>query len=574
MEYYTQNSRFFNYDLKKADKTNLIIIWILVAVVIVQSFLHGEDMPTTLLQSLPVGLLTLLVYALKLPRFVKSLLFGIIPMLAICATFYMMPFTVDRHYMLLMTIAVVTLYFNPRLLLVFGGISNALYITMYLTIPAQFVGADTQFTYFIAVFCMLNGLLALMYFLTRRGRVIIDSITASNSEMNELLTRLKTAGEQDKQQMEYQKAEVQKVLASLKRLSMGELSCDIRPEAPDESLHESYSLFCGIADELRDSVGTIRSYISGITDVLGRIAKGDLSARIENDYKGDFSALKDSINEIASSLSSVINSINTAADRVSAGAAQVSENNQYASQHVSSQSGSIDRLSASITNISASIRDSAEQAQRASTLTGKARAEAETGNARMQSLQTAMDEISAAAQGIGGIIKTIEDIAFQTNILALNAAVEAARAGVHGKGFAVVADEVRSRANRSAEAAGRTGDLLTRSAEKTEAGTRLASETAESLSLIADSVKQAAELVDEIAVSCGNQAQGMSQVHHGFDVMSKTVQENAQAAAHVATVSEGLSGQAAALVSMVSHFSLEPVQSSIQSVGIRQLMEP
>jgi|GEM_PF-2146942 len=562
-----EKNQAISYDLKRADKVNLIIIWVLMAIVIIQSYLHGEDIFVTLLQSAPVGLLALLVYFLKLPRFTKSLLFGVIPMLAVCATFYMMPFTVDRHYMLLITVAVVTLYFNSRLLAVFGAIINAAYITMYLTIPSQFIGSDTSFTYFISVYFMVNGLLALMYFLTRWGQAIIHNVAESNNDMSALLSRLKAAGEQDKRQMEYQKAEVQKVLSSLQRLSMGELSCDIRLEAPDESLSEAYGLFCSIAGALSDSVGIIRGYIADITDVLGRIAQGDLTVRIQSEYRGDFASLKDAINEIAQALSGVIQNINATAGQVSAGAAQVSDNNQSASLNAASQADSIDHLSASIADIAQRVRDSADQAFRANTLTGEARAEAETGNERMRSLRVAMDDINTAAQSIGGIIKTIEDIAFQTNLLALNAAVEAAHAGAQGKGFAVVADEVRRLANRSAEAAGHTSELLALSMEKTQAGTHLAGETAEVLSRIVDTVEQSAVLVGEIAVSCDSQAEGIVHVNQGFVQMSKTVQQNVMAAAQVASTSEELSKQAAALNSMVGHFSFQPAQPALKGAA-------
>ena len=551
-----QKNESFSYDYKKVDRVGLILIWVLIVISIVQSYFRAEDVLAAALESTPVGLLAILLYFLKLPRFLKSLLFGIIPAAAVSFAFFIEPFSVDRHYMLCMTVALVALYFTPKLVLAFGGFMNALYIAMFVLVPEQFLGADSGVPFFLSIFFMLNGQLVLMYFLTRWGRAIIEKISKSQSDMNALLEQLQAAGEQDKRQMAYQQAEVQKVLTSLERLSKGELSCDIQLSPPDDSMREAYDLFRNIADKLGESVGIIRGYIAEITNVLGRVAQGNLRARIESDYRGDFTALKEATNDIAGKLGDVIEGIRVAAQQVNAGAAQVSGRNMNASQNVGQQADKIEMLTASVTEIAERTKQNAEQASHASQLTEAARTEAEAGNDRMQGLRQAMEEIGEASQSIGGIIKTIEDIAFQTNILALNAAVEAARAGSHGKGFAVVADEVRSLANRSAEAAGKTGELISRSAEKTQAGVKLVGATAETLSRIVAAVEQAAALVGEIAVSCGEQATGIMQVNFGFGKMSQIVQENAASAQEMAAVSEELSSQAEALSGMVGQFSV------------------
>lgn len=181
-------------------------------------------------------------------------------------------------------------------------------------------------------------------------------------------------------------------------------------------------------------------------------------------------------------------------------------------------------------------------------------------NRQMQDMIHAMDEISSSSKEIGKIIKTIEDIAFQTNILALNAAVEAARAGEAGKGFAVVADEVRSLASKSADASNSTSALIENSLRAVLNGTRIADDTAKNLSDVVSGVKDVVATIGQISNDSTEQADAIGQVTQGIDQVSSVVQTNSATAEESAAASEELSGQAQLLKKLISQFRLITVQ--------------
>lgn len=314
-----------------------------------------------------------------------------------------------------------------------------------------------------------------------------------------------------------------------------------------------------LATNFNKTVGRLRNYVSYINEISGvlrQIAGGNLVFDLTLNYEGEFAKVKQALEEISLSLNDTLGQINQAADQVSSGSDQVSSGAQALSQGATEQASSIQELAATINEISTQVKDTAANANEVREQTDQTGDQVATSNEQMQEMIAAMTEISDKSGQISRIIKTIEDIAFQTNILALNAAVEAARAGEAGKGFAVVADEVRNLASKSSEASKSTAALIEGTVQAVEKGTEIANATAESLFAVVESTKGVVASVDKIASAADQQADSIAQVTLGIDQISSVVQTNSATAEESAAASEELSSQAQVMKGLVGRFTL------------------
>ena len=319
-------------------------------------------------------------------------------------------------------------------------------------------------------------------------------------------------------------------------------------------------------DEIGDLAAAIQSVmqhvqeiISDLSDKLSELAKGNFRVSLENaeQYPGAYLPLLNSLQEISNDLNKTMAEIKTSAKEVNAGAEQVSSGAQGLSQGATEQASSIEELSATVNDISEHIKRTAENTRLANTEAQNAGKEVSHSDKQMQQMKAAMENINQKSGEISKIIKTIDDIAFQTNILALNAAIEAARAGVAGKGFAVVADEVGNLAQKSANAAKDTTMLIEETLQAVEQGTVLADSTAESLQRVVTGAGKVTELVNQIAEASVEQSRAVEQVSTGIDQISSVVQSNTATAEESAAASEELSGQANILNELVGRFQLK-----------------
>lgn len=341
---------------------------------------------------------------------------------------------------------------------------------------------------------------------------------------------------------------VKEMAKAAQRMAEGDLNVQINVSSKDEigQLGEAFS----------KSTATIQAYISDITNTLSEIEKGNLTAAPELDYIGDYAVLKKSLQSILTSLNTTLSQINQASDQVLSGSVQVSNGAQSLAQGATEQASSVEELSASIQEISSQVKDNAHHAAEAGSVVNQVSSEIEISNSYMNDMVAAMSQIQDSSNEIGKIIKTIEDIAFQTNILALNAAVEAARAGAAGKGFAVVADEVRNLAGKSAQAAKQTNALIGNSMAQVKNGTKIADETAKSLQRVVKNTTTVTGMIEKISKATQQQADFIQHLTLNVDQISGVVQTNSATAEQSAAASEELSGQSQMQKELVQKFRL------------------
>ncbi|HMT79736.1 MAG TPA: methyl-accepting chemotaxis protein [Azonexus sp.] len=297
--------------------------------------------------------------------------------------------------------------------------------------------------------------------------------------------------------------------------------------------------------------------LTDLGDTFRRLAEGDLTRKMEQNYVGALADAVDNANRTVDAMSQIVGSIKESTDAINTAAKEIASGNQDLSSRTEEQASSLEETASSMEQLTSTVKQNADNARQANELAGTAQQVAVKGGEVVGQVVDTMSAIHQSSSKIADIIGVIDGIAFQTNILALNAAVEAARAGEQGRGFAVVATEVRNLAQRSAAAAKEIKGLISDSVEKVETGNKLVDQAGRTMEEVVSSIKRVAKIMGDISDASREQSSGIEQVSLAVSQMDEVTQQNAALVEEAAAAAESLEEQAHNLAQAVSIFRVE-----------------
>jgi methyl-accepting chemotaxis protein len=341
-----------------------------------------------------------------------------------------------------------------------------------------------------------------------------------------------------------------KVASRLSQLAKGDL------QTPFEHFHSLTADYTLLSDSMASTLELLQSYVADIDQVLHGLANKDLNTKAQVKYIGDFTTIYDSMHDIKMNLREIMDNVTHVSNDIHTGAEQLEDAAEQLAQTASEQSHSTDILTSGMTSVSSSLKKTSEEASSAAVIVKTTVEMANDGKEKMAQMLRSMEDITHASEEIGKIIKTIDDIAFQTNILALNAAVEAARAGEAGKGFSVVAEEVRNLAGKSAEAAKDTTGLIGNSIESVKKGTGIADATADALAKIVNSIGEVSSLISGISDDTASQTDELQSLTSSTNHLSEAANENSATSEECAATTKDFMTLAEKLRAMMAEFKM------------------
>lgn len=378
------------------------------------------------------------------------------------------------------------------------------------------------------------------------------------------------------------------VAAAAEAINKGDLSSKVVVKSDQDVLSKNFLALKGVMDEIGRLIAAVREGRLGVrgkseefqgiyrhliesinrmmdeivepiqdaSRALEKVAQRDLTARMQGKYQGDYAIMKQALDTAISNLADGLHQVAATSKHVADASGEISTGSQNLTVGGNEQSAALEEVSRRLDDILKVIQRNSVFAREASNISKEARQSAGKGVESMRRLSEAIDRIKASADETAKIVKTIDEIAFQTNLLSLNAAVEAARAGDTGKGFAIVAGEVRSLAMRSATAAKNTAQMLEESARNALDGVTINREVLKNLGEINEHINKVGQVMLEITATSEEQASGAQHITAAVGRASSVTQQNAAAAQQSSVSAQELSAQASAMQKLVLTFRL------------------
>jgi methyl-accepting chemotaxis protein len=309
----------------------------------------------------------------------------------------------------------------------------------------------------------------------------------------------------------------------------------------------------------------IECVFDDINRVIDAMAHGDLTGVIENEYRGVYGLCQANINNTLAKMNEFIGQIRSAANFIDESSLEISNGNKNLSHRVEQQAANLVETASSMDEFTGTVKSTADNAHEANLVVITAKQIAEKGGDVVHSAISAMQEINESSNKIAEIISVIDEIAFQTNLLALNASVEAARAGEQGRGFSVVATEVRNLAQRSADAAKQSSELIQASVQKVRTGSLYVNESGVAFNEIITSIGKVGEIVSQIAIASSEQSRGIGLVNSALGEMDEITQHNATLAEQAASGSLALTELSTNMASLLNFFTVKSINTKIQT---------
>jgi len=380
---------------------------------------------------------------------------------------------------------------------------------------------------------------------------------ATDQAQREAAKRAAEQAEQERQMAAERDAAMARLSGEFEAAVGGIVQAAVRGDFSQRVAVEGKSGFVlNVGTAINTLCDNVSKALDDLAQMLGALAEGDLTRRIDGNYQGCFATLKDNANATAERVGAAISEIKHAGQEVAGASAEISAATTDLSQRTEEQAASLEQTSASMEEMSVTVKKNADQAKIASQFANETRSVADRSGEIVSKAVNAMSRIDESSRKIADIITVIDEIARQTNLLALNAAVEAARAGEAGRGFAVVAAEVRSLAQRSSQAAKDIKELITNSSTQVHDGVDLVNKTGSSLGEIVESIKKVSEIVADIATASSEQSTGIDQINRALTQVDEATQQNSALVEQNAATAKTLEHQAKVMNERVGMFRL------------------